>query len=540
MDNGATFDGSATAIVIDALNGAGTFKIAGNAADGFGLKLGSDGGSGTFSGVIANSTPDGDQFSIVKIGAGTQILTGTSTYTGPTIVNAGTLEIGGNGKLGGGIYSGAISIASGASLKYSSSATNTFQTGAITGDGSITVDGPGQLFLKGTSSTTFTGGVTVRNGTLNSGGNPAALGTGGVTLGGSGSAGATFIGGQNFGLTVNVTVNAPDSGIHVIGANGAGSGMSVGAITLNDSDLTLQTWAAGMTAATTVTGGVTGTGNLILNNLSTTTGKVALNTATVNHTGTITNQGVGTTANQINANIGANVTGIIQNSATCPLILNGANTYQGDLTVNAGLVRLTNAANPANANPGNDGSTVTIAATGATLDLTYTGTDKVNKLFIGATPMADGVYGKTGSASPIIPIPQITGNGTLTVGDPGFSSWIAGPFAGGQIPLDKRGPNDDFDNDGIRNLIEYAIAGQDPTVPNATIGTITATSLSFNKRAGTTGLTYAIQESTDLGIVDDWDEVAGINYTNNLNTISFTFTPGIPTKKFLRLQVLSN
>jgi autotransporter-associated beta strand protein len=539
VDGGATFDGSATAIVIDALNGAGTVKIAGNATDGFGLKLGSDGGSGTFSGAIANSTPDGDQFSLVKIGAGTQILTGTSTYTGPTIVNAGTLEIGGNGKLGGGTYSGAISIASGASLKYSSSATNTFETGAVTGDGSITVDGSGQLFLKGTSSTNFTGGVTVRNGTLNGGGNPAALGTGGVTLGGSGSAGATFIGGQTFS-SVNVTVNAPDSGIHVIGANGAGSGMAVGAITLNDSDLTLQTWAAGTTAATTVTGGVTGTGNLILNNLSITTGKVALNTATVNHAGTITNQGVGTTANQINANIGANVTGIIQNSATCPLILNGANTYQGNLTVNAGLVRLSNAANPANANPGNDASTVTLAATGATLDLTYTGTDKVDKLFIGATPMADGVYGKTGSVSPVIGIPQITGNGTLTVGDPGFSSWITGTFANGQVPMDQQGPNDDFDKDGIRNLIEYAIAAQDPTVANPVVGTFTGSLLSFTKRQGSTGLTYAIEESTDLGVADDWDEVSGASYLNDPTTISYPFTPGDPPKNFLRLKVLSD
>ncbi len=354
---------------------------------------------------------------LTKTGADTLTLTGSNTYTGPTVLSVGTLEIGGSGRLGGGTYNGAISIASGAILKYSSSATNTFQTGAITGDGSITVDGSGQLFLRGTSSTTFTGGVTVRNGTLNGGGNPAALGTGGVTLGGSGSAGASFIGGQNFG-SVNITVNTPDSGIHVIGANGAGSGMVVGAITLNDSDLTLQTWAAGTTAATTVTGGVTGTGNLILNNLSTTTGKVALNTAAVNPAGTLTNQGVGTTANQINANIGPNVTGIIQNSATCPLILSGANTYQGDLTVNVGTLRITQAPDPANANPGNDASTVTIAATGATLDLTYTGTDKVDKLFIGATPMADGVYGKSGSASPIIGIPQITGNGTLGPGGP--------------------------------------------------------------------------------------------------------------------------
>jgi hypothetical protein len=72
------------------------------------------------------------------------------------------------------------------------------------------------------------------------------------------------------------------------------------------------------------------------------------------------------------------------------------------------------------ANPGNDASTVTIAATGATLDLTYTGTDKVDKLFIGTTQLAAGVYGKTGSVLPVIGIAEITGDGTLTVG--AFSS----------------------------------------------------------------------------------------------------------------------
>jgi hypothetical protein len=105
------------------------------------------------------------------------------------------------------------------------------------------------------------------------------------------------------------------------------------------------------------------------------------------------------------------------------------------------------------------------------------------------------------------------------------------------VPLDKRGANDDPDNDGIRNLVEYAIALQDPTVPNPTIGSFTTTSLSFTKRSGTSGLTYAIQESTDLGIADDWDEVTGINYTNHSNMISYSFTAGTPEKNFLRLQV---
>ncbi len=105
--------------------------------------------------------------------------------------------------------------------------------------------------------------------------------------------------------------------------------------------------------------------------------------------------------------------------------------------------------------------------------------------------------------------------------------------------MDQRGPNDDFDKDGVRNLIEYAIAGQDPTVPNATVGSFTDGLLSFTKRSGTVGITYAIQESTDLGINDVWTEVSGINYVNNPSTISYPLSLGNPPGNFLRLKVMS-
>jgi hypothetical protein len=86
------------------------------------------------------------------------------------------------------------------------------------------------------------------------------------------------------------------------------------------------------------------------------------------------------------------------------------------------------------------------------------------------------------------------------------------------------------------------VAGQDPTVPNTSIGTFSANTLSFTKRPGTSGLTYAIQDSTDLGIADTWAAVTGVPpvYVNDGTTISYTLTPGTPVRNFLRLQVLSN
>jgi autotransporter-associated beta strand protein len=476
---------------------------------------------------------------LTKTGADTLTLTGSNTYTGSTVLSAGTLEIGGSGRLGGGTYAADISISGGAVLRHTSSLSQTL-SGVISGAGSLVKDTGGQLTLSGANNS-FGGGVTIRNGTLQSTTTNTTLGSGTVTMGGGGSTGATYLTGRSNSNAF--IIDAPDSGSVVIGANGAGSGFTLsGPITLNG-NLTFQTFAntgTGTPSSASISGGITGTGNLLLNNFGSRANFININSTAINHSGSITLQGEGTGNVSISANIGPNVTGIIQNSASSLLILGGANnTFSGNTTVNTGTLRITQAANPANANPGNDASTVTIAATGATLDLTYTGTDKVDKLFIGATPMADGVYGKSGSASPIIGIPQITGNGTLTVGDPGFAFWIAGPFTNGQVPVDQRGPNDDFDKDGVRNLIEYAIAGQDPTVPNATVGSFTDGLLSFAKRQGTTGLSYAIEESTDLGVADDWDEVSGINYVNDPNTISYPLTPGTPPTNFLRLKVMT-
>jgi hypothetical protein len=133
----------------------------------------------------------------------------------------------------------------------------------------------------------------------------------------------------------------------------------------------------------------------------------------------------------------------------------------------------------------------------------------------------------------------LNSSGYLTATASGFSSWITGTFANGQLPANLRGPNVDFDNDGIPNLVEYAVAGQDPTVANSSVGSFTGNTLSFAKRADASGLIYAIQDSTDLGLADVWAEVpTGPAYTNNATTISYTLTPGTPAKNFVRLKVI--
>jgi autotransporter-associated beta strand protein len=244
------------------------------------------------------------------------------------------------------------------------------------------------------------------------------------------------------------------------------------------------------------------------------------------------------------------------------LTLAGANTYLGNTTVNEGALELAASAQL---------KFVLGATSGTNNRITGAGTATLNGAFVIDTAAADaldsgtwilenvatltGPYGSTFSVAgfddiggdkwekALSPTKKYTfdeTSGVLTLatatGD-GFSVWISGTFANGQVPADQRGLHDDSDNDGIPNLIEYALAGQDPTVANPAAGTFTGTTLSFSKRAATTGLTYAIQESTDLGILDDWMEVTGASYVNDTDTISFTLTPGTPAKNFLRLKV---
>ncbi|MEY3895852.1 MAG: toxins and related Ca2+-binding domain, partial [Verrucomicrobiota bacterium] len=203
--------------------------------------------------------------------------------------------------------------------------------GILSGSGgSLVKTGSGQLALGGAN--TFDGGVTIKNGTLESKTTTTTLGSGTVTMGGTGSTGSTFITGQN--NSNPFVINAPDSGSVVIGANGGGSGFTMsGPVSLNG-NLTLQTFnntiSGTIKAVTNLTGGVTGTGNLLLNNLGLAANTITIATTGVNPSGTITLQGTATGDTTISAGIGSNVTGITQNSATSLMILSGANTYPGN------------------------------------------------------------------------------------------------------------------------------------------------------------------------------------------------------------------
>jgi autotransporter-associated beta strand protein len=267
-----------------------------------------------------------------------------------------------------------------------------------------------------------------------------------------------------------------------------------------------------------------GDGTLTLSGASTYTGPTTVTTGTLAVTGSLGDTAVTVNSPAIlggNGNIGGNVT--IDSGATHALAVaatpgaQATRAITGTLTLTAGnLLNLTAAATPASGEYVLATAT-TISGTTAEVDIDYNGIPGTVTIDTASDP--DRLL--------------------LTVTSASFSSWINGTFANPLAEAD-RGPNDDPDNDGISNLVEYAIAGQDPTVANTTIGTFTGNTLSFAKRQPlASDLTYSIETSIDLGATPWTVAPAGPSYVNDGTTISYLL-PGSNPKDFMRLKVVKN
>ena len=473
--------------------------------------------------------------SLTKTGTGTLTLSGANTFTGATVVNAGTLAIGSTGAV---LTTAGLTLANGTVLQ--PNLDGVILTAPITVSGSGTISAPINAPGGGLVST-----LTV---------NGAIGGSGNVTFSSSVAQNAlstVYIDAQStYAGSTLLTTTAPTDGttsgeqqiivklgnhnalptttvLTIAGGNGNGTGRFA-ELNLNGfnqqlaglTNIVISGTKGDLRRQRVVNSSVSAPATLTINNSSNTTFSGNLGSDTASGSVAATAMSGSTHGN----NFGLTKSG----TGTCSLT--GANTYSGNTTVNQGTLSL------GAINPSNEASTITIAATGATMNLNFTGTDTVSKLFIGTTQMFAGVYEAVGNPGTGIETPRLTGTGTLTVttSPVGFAAWKT--MNGTSQTFEQ-----DHDNDGVKNGIEYFLGGTASTtgftpLPGVTnsAGILSVTWIKAASYTGMYGTDFIVETAPTLS--GPWTtQTLGAAVTITGNAVKYTFPAG-PTD-FARIKV---
>ena len=455
-------------------------------------------------------------------------------------------------------------------------------TGNIAAAGMVTKNGGGTLFLSGTNS--LVAGVRINDGVLKLG-SAGALDSNGVSALQFATTGAPTLQLNGFNATVTsltasntnaIIENASSSANATLtvsnGADNTFTGVLRDGLTGNKT-LSLTKAGAGML---TLTGANTNTGRLTVqsgilsiptinnasasgplgnNALSVILGNAGAQTATLSYTGITTSStkkftlatggsgGFDVTDSAATLALSGVIDGGGSLTKTGPgtLMLSGNNTYSGNTFATGGTLKLTTI------NPSNELSTISIAAS-AVLQLTFVGSDVVEKLFIGATQMPAGTYGhsSTGATNGGLGVAALdanfaTGTGTLTVSSGpalvGYSGWQVANGTTQAMDLD-------HDGDGVSNGIEYFLGGASNTTGVTPLPSVINSggilSITWTKAAsgyaGNYGSEFVVETSPTLA-ADSWvPEASHGNVTLTGNEVKYTFPAG-PVKNFVRLRV---
>jgi fibronectin-binding autotransporter adhesin len=159
-------------------------------------------------------------------------------------------------------------------------------------------------------------------------------------------------------------------------------------------------------------------------------------------------------------------------------------------------------------------------------------------------PHANIVFGGSGTnrTVTVTPVSGLSGTATITVtvADVGsltatdtfvititdnYLSWATANGVTGDV-------NGDSDNDGVQNLVEYAL------VNGGERGAVSGNTITFTKRGApyANDVSYTIETSESLAD-GSWTDAVTQAPGDPAPTISYTFTPGTPAKSFVRLKV---
>jgi fibronectin-binding autotransporter adhesin len=531
-----------------------------------------------FHGTLANGA---GPFAFTKASAATQVLNGVNTYTGTTIVTGGTLEIGGAGQLGSGTYSSAMTLTSPGILKFNSTADQLLQTGVISSTGALVKENTGTLTL--TAANTFSGNITVSGGKLI--GKGATNASPGVTVFGSRTNtrvftinnGGTlqFDSGNILGSGHNTTT-APKLVINSGGVVTNGSTATNNAlndIELNGGTLTSTTGHTSSSdpftpvyGAWNLNGAVTSTGTSTISTTDATKGWIMLKVVGDKITNFNVTSGTLTVSAPVVDNPTDSNIGSLNKSGAGTMVMSGANTYTGNTTVSAGTLALADNAQL---------KFVLGASTGLNNSISGAGTVTLDGDFVIDTSAADALAsgswtlenvpslgGAYGVSFTVVGFTDAGNNkwtkvngvktysfdettGVLTLTAAGYASWAALNGASANL-------NDDHDNDGVSNGIEYFIGGPSgnttgftalPSVVKALDNTLSVTWTKAATYTGTYGTDFVVETSDTL--TGTWateiaDPNLGFTVTfPSATEVKFTF-PGGPAysgKKFARLKV---
>ncbi len=570
--------------------------------------IGCNGGGGIISGNISES---GGSRALIKVGPSTITLSGTNTYTGATSINAGILRLGSVGALGNGsLNTSGVTVSGSAILDLNgfsqssaapltlNSTANGFDVGAFYNGGASAVTYSGTVTLNAATTRIGAGNITLNNTITGNGKNLTRDGLGTLELSNSGSVSLGTLSVNRGSIQINNGTTLNVTGISVGTGNGVGSGIILNGGNLISSSATAATFASSTNAQASGTLTLSG-GTLTVFGL--TKGGTAVAAFTTNFNGgtlkaTADNAAFFTGANNAKVQAGGALIddggflitiaqplihdtavttqdGGLTKSGLGTLTLSGANTYNGNTTVNAGTLELAASTGSLKFFPTTNGVSNKVTGTGAVnlkgvfnIDLTGanaivgnswtlvdvgTLTENFDASFsIAGFTETSNVWTKPDGAN-VWKFDEATGVLTYSATST-YTAWIEGNWSS----LSDKTNTGDPDKDGIPNLLEFVLNGDPSTANTAILPSLVVTAtdyeFTFSRRDDSLSpeTTQVFQYGTDLST---WTSIIIPASSQVVDAATVTVTDGSPadtvkisipkstvapeTKLFGRLQV---